>query len=86
MARPKMILTADQVLTRKAMAWATKIRVNPTRIVIAELEAKWGSCALTASSPWLEISSTCPRSSRTTSSSMSYSTCATAPMGRHSQQ
>lgn len=45
MARPKMILTADQVLTRKAMAWATKIRVNPTRIVIAELETKWGSCA-----------------------------------------
>jgi predicted metal-dependent hydrolase len=44
-ARPKMILTADQVLTRKAMGWATKIRVNPTRIVIAELEAKWGSCA-----------------------------------------
>lgn len=45
MARPKMILTADQVLTRRAMAWATKIRVNPTRIVIAELETKWGSCA-----------------------------------------
>lgn len=45
MARPKMILTADQVLTRKAMVWATKIRVNPTRIVIAELETKWGSCA-----------------------------------------
>lgn len=45
MARPKMILTADQVLTRRAMAWATKICVNPTRIVIAELETKWGSCA-----------------------------------------
>lgn len=45
MARPKMILTADQVLTRKAMSWATKIRVNPTRIVIAELETKWGTCA-----------------------------------------
>ena len=45
MARPKMILTADQVLTRKAMAWATKIRVNPARIVIAELTKKWGSCA-----------------------------------------
>lgn len=45
MARPKMILTADQVLTRKAMAWATQIRVNPTRIVIAELETKWGSCS-----------------------------------------
>lgn len=45
MARPKMILTADQVLTRKAMAWATKIRVNPSRIVITELKTKWGSCS-----------------------------------------
>lgn len=45
MAKPKMILTADQVLTRKAMAWATKIRVNPSRIVIADLSKKWGSCA-----------------------------------------
>lgn len=45
MARPKIVLTADQVLTRKAMAWATKIRVNPTQIVITELETKWGSCA-----------------------------------------
>jgi len=45
MAKPKMILTADQVLTRKTMAWAAKIRVNPTRIVITELTTKWGSCA-----------------------------------------
>ena len=45
MVRPKMILTADQALTRKAMAWATRIRVNPTRVVITELKAKWGSCA-----------------------------------------
>ena len=45
MGRPKMILTADQVLTRKAIAWATTIRVNPTQIVITELETKWGSCA-----------------------------------------
>jgi predicted metal-dependent hydrolase len=45
MARPKMTLTADQMLARKAMAWATRIRVNPSRIVIAELTTKWGSCA-----------------------------------------
>lgn len=45
MARPKLTLTADQALTRKTMAWATKIRVNPSRIVIAELTKKWGSCA-----------------------------------------
>lgn len=45
MARPKMVLTADQVLTRKAMAWAAKIRVNPSGIVITEMPKKWGSCA-----------------------------------------
>ncbi|MHC6591556.1 M48 metallopeptidase family protein [Arthrobacter sp. C152] len=38
-------MTADQILTRKAMAWATKIRVNPSRIVIADMKTKWGSCA-----------------------------------------
>lgn len=41
----KMSLTADQMLTRKTMTWATKIRVNPSRIVITELPHKWGSCA-----------------------------------------
>lgn len=40
-----MMLTADQTLTRKAMTWAAKIRVNPSRIVITELPTKWGSCA-----------------------------------------
>lgn len=45
MGRRKMSLTADQLLTRKAMAWAMKIRVNPTRVVVTELETKWGSCA-----------------------------------------
>jgi predicted metal-dependent hydrolase len=45
MAKPRMTLTADQLLTRRAMAWATKIRVNPTRIVIADLPKQWGSCA-----------------------------------------
>ncbi|WP_234808963.1 M48 family metallopeptidase [Mycolicibacter hiberniae] len=39
-----MTLTADQALTRKAMAWANKIRVNPSRIIISELPTKWGSC------------------------------------------
>ena len=45
MARPKLTLTADQALTRKTMAWANKIRVNPSHIVIADLTKKWGSCA-----------------------------------------
>ncbi|GAA2819004.1 M48 family metallopeptidase [Saccharopolyspora taberi] len=45
MARSRMALTADQLLTRKAMTWATHIRVNPSRIAIADLPKKWGSCA-----------------------------------------
>jgi hypothetical protein len=45
MAKQRMTLTADQLLTRRAMAWAAKIHVNPTRIVIADLPKKWGSCA-----------------------------------------
>ncbi|OOK70761.1 hypothetical protein BZL30_6430 [Mycobacterium kansasii] len=79
MARPKMPLTADQALTRKAMAWATKIRVNPSRIVIAELTTKWGSCApdgvITLAQDLVEM----PRPSRTMSSFMNCSTCDTAP-------
>jgi predicted metal-dependent hydrolase len=45
MGKPRMTLTPDQLLTRRAMAWATKIRVNPSRILITELRQKWGSCA-----------------------------------------
>ena len=45
MPRPKMVLTSDQILTRRAMAWTTKIGVNPSHIVIADLKTKWGSCA-----------------------------------------
>lgn len=45
MAKPKMILTADQVLARKAATWAIKISVNPSRIVISDMPRKWGSCA-----------------------------------------
>lgn len=44
MGRSRMVLTADQLLARKAMTWAAKIRVNPMRIVIDDLPKKWGSC------------------------------------------
>lgn len=27
------------------MAWAARIGVNPSRVVIADLTSKWGSCA-----------------------------------------
>jgi predicted metal-dependent hydrolase len=44
-SKPSMTLTADQLLTRRAMGWAAKIGVNPTRTLIADLSKKWGSCA-----------------------------------------
>lgn len=34
----------EQQLMRRATAWALRLRVNPTRIVIAPLPKKWGSC------------------------------------------
>jgi predicted metal-dependent hydrolase len=38
-------LYPDQLLRRRAMAWALKLKVNPERVVIAELPTKWGSCS-----------------------------------------
>jgi predicted metal-dependent hydrolase len=40
-----LVLTPDQKLTRRATAWAARIGVNPSRVVIADLTRKWGSCA-----------------------------------------
>lgn len=45
MGRPKIALTPDQLLSRRAVAWATRIGVNPTRVAVADLPRKWGSCA-----------------------------------------
>jgi predicted metal-dependent hydrolase len=44
-SKSRLALTQDQLLARRAMAWATKIGVNPSRVVIADLMRKWGSCA-----------------------------------------
>lgn len=44
MGRSRLILTADQQLSRRAMAWATRIGVSPTRVVVADLPRNWGSC------------------------------------------
>lgn len=38
-------LYPEQLLQRRTMAWAVKLRVNPTRVVIQEMTAKWGSCS-----------------------------------------
>lgn len=45
MANRKAGFTADQLLNRRVMTWATRIRVDPARIVISELPNKWGSCS-----------------------------------------
>jgi predicted metal-dependent hydrolase len=38
-------LYPEQQLKRRTMAWALKIRVNPSQVVIANLPKKWGSCS-----------------------------------------
>ena len=35
----------EQQLMRRATSWALRLRVNPTKIVIAQLPQKWGSCS-----------------------------------------
>ena len=45
MIRPRWTLTPDQLLARRTMAWAERIGVNPSRVVVVDLRAKWGSCA-----------------------------------------
>jgi predicted metal-dependent hydrolase len=35
----------EQQLMRRATGWALRLKVNPTRIVIAPLPKKWGSCS-----------------------------------------
>lgn len=35
----------EQQLMRRATSWALRLRVNPAKIVIAQLPKKWGSCS-----------------------------------------
>jgi predicted metal-dependent hydrolase len=37
-------LYPEQQLKRRVMAWATRIKVNPQQVVIAEMPKKWGTC------------------------------------------
>jgi len=41
----KSSLYPEQLLQRRAMAWAIKLKVNPSRVVIQDLRTKWGSCS-----------------------------------------
>ncbi len=38
-------LYPEQLLKRRAMAWALRLKVNPQQVVIAEMPKKWGSCS-----------------------------------------
>jgi predicted metal-dependent hydrolase len=38
-------LYPEQRLKRRAMAWALKLKVNPARVVVADMPNKWGSCS-----------------------------------------
>ena len=38
-------LYPEQILKRRATAWALRLKVNPQQVVIEEMPKKWGSCA-----------------------------------------
>ncbi|MGW6977895.1 M48 metallopeptidase family protein [Streptomyces sp. NPDC054932] len=42
--RPSPLYPAQR-LNRRAASWALRLRVNPTRVDIVEMPAKWGSCS-----------------------------------------
>jgi predicted metal-dependent hydrolase len=38
-------LYPEQLLKRRAMAWALRLKVNPHQVVVADMPKKWGSCS-----------------------------------------
>lgn len=38
-------LYPEQLLQRRALGWALKLKVNPEKVLIERLPGKWGSCA-----------------------------------------
>jgi predicted metal-dependent hydrolase len=38
-------LYPEQQLKRRVIAWALKLKVNPSQVVIEDLPKKWGSCS-----------------------------------------
>jgi predicted metal-dependent hydrolase len=38
-------LYPQQLLERRTMAWALKLKVNPAQVVIMDMPTKWGSCS-----------------------------------------
>jgi predicted metal-dependent hydrolase len=43
--KAKMSLYPEQLLRRRTMAWAVRLKVNPSNVVIAPMPKKWGSCS-----------------------------------------
>jgi predicted metal-dependent hydrolase len=37
-------LYPDQQLKRRVMAWSLRLKVNPSRVDVAEMSDRWGSC------------------------------------------
>jgi predicted metal-dependent hydrolase len=37
-------LYPDQQLKRRVMAWSLRLKVNPQRVVVADMTDRWGSC------------------------------------------
>lgn len=38
-------LYPDQILKRRVLAWAQRLKVNPQQVEIREMPRKWGSCS-----------------------------------------
>ncbi|MEU8024213.1 M48 family metallopeptidase [Micromonospora haikouensis] len=38
-------LYPEQLLKRRATAWALRLKVNPQQVVVANMPKKWGSCS-----------------------------------------
>lgn len=38
-------LHPEQLLKRRTIAWAMRLKVNPHQVVIADMPKKWGSCS-----------------------------------------
>lgn len=43
--KPHASLYPEQQLKRRTIAWAVKLKVNPSQVVIGDMPKKWGSCS-----------------------------------------
>ncbi len=38
-------LYPEQLVKRRTMAWAVRLKVNPSKVVVTSMPKKWGSCS-----------------------------------------